>query len=245
LTGADFSQGGLAISFVDPQGRNLLAVYDQFVVSLEPNPDPAPDVPDSIRFVSQSPPEAVAEIRRLDDLTGGEPTFRSIVQGMRSEAQTHDSHLGFALSAVDSGNLAAAKQHLEHTINVLEGESSPAYSDWNQSGGPPENPGDGFGLIAYLRLALALAQSELQNPELAEATAVELRAFAAQLEASLTLAQDSSEFAQRMIAVDSIEEIRPLADAWAAMILAGNVAEAALQIEDQSLGLWTPVTTAP
>jgi serine/threonine protein kinase len=245
LAGADFSQGALSISFVDPQGRNLLAVYDHFAVSLEPNPDPAPDVPGALRFVSQSPPETLVEIRRLDDHTGGDPTSQSIVQGMRSEAQTHDSHLGFALAAVESANLAAAKQHLEHTINILEGEASPAFSDWNQSGGPPENPGDGYGLIAYLRLALALTQSELQNPELAEPTAVDLRALAAQLEANLALAQDSSEIARRMIAVDSIEEIRPLSDAWAEMILAGNVAKAALQIEDQSLRLWTPVTTAP
>jgi len=245
LAGADFSQGTLSISFVDPQGRNLLAVYDQFAVSVEPSPDPAPDVPGTIRYVSQSPPEALLEIRRLDDLSNGDPTSQSIVQGLRSEAQTHDSHLGFALTAVNGGNLAAAKQHLEHTINVLEGQASPAYSDWNQSGGPPENPGDGFGLIPYLRLALTLAQSELQNPEVAESTAAGLRTLEAQLEATLTLAQDSSEIAQRMVAVDSIDEIRPLADEWAGMVLAANVADAALQIEGLSLRLWTPVTAAP
>ncbi len=191
LAGASFSQGALSISFVDPQGRNLLAVYDQFAVSVEPNPDPAPDVPGTILYVSLAPEEILLEIRRLDDLTKGEPTSQGLVGGLRGEAQTHDSHLGFALSAVDGGNLTAAKQHLEHSINVLEGLASEAYSDWNQSGGRPENPGDGFGLIPYLRLALAMAQSELQNPEVGEETAASLRSLVPQLEAAIALAEDS------------------------------------------------------
>jgi len=245
LAGASFSQGALSISFVDPQGRNLLALYDQFAVSVEPNPDPAPDVPGTILYVSQAPQEVLLEIRRLDDLSNEEPTAQGIVGGLRGEAETHDSHLGFALSAVDGGNLAAAKQHLEHTINVLEGLASEAYSDWNQSGGRPENPGDGFGLIPYLRLALAMAQSELQNPEIGAESAASMRSLAAQLESAIALAEDSSEIAQRMVAVDSIDEIRPLADEWGTMLLAASVADAALPIEGLGLRLWTPVTTAP
>jgi serine/threonine protein kinase len=245
LAGASFSQGALSISFVDPQGRNLLAVYDQFAVSLEPNPDPAPDVPGTILYVSRAPQETLIEIRRLDDLSNGEPTSQGLVGGLRTEAQTHDSHLGFALSAVDGGNLTAAKQHLEHTINVLEGLASEAYSDWNQSGGRPENPGDGFGLIPYLRLALAMAQSEMQNPEVGQETAVSLRPLVPRLETAIALAENSSEIAQRMVAVDSIDEIRPLADEWAAMLLSPSVADIALQIEGLGLRLWMPVTAAP
>ncbi len=48
-----------------------------------------------------------------------------------------------------------------------------------------------------------------------------------------------------MVAVDSIDEIRPLADEWGAMLLTASVADVALQIEDLGLRLWTPVTAAP
>src|SRR3970282_1926416 len=126
LAGPSFSQGALSISFVDPQGRNLLAVYDRFAVSVEPNPDPAPDVPGTILYVSQAPQEILLEIRRLDDLSNGEPTSQALIGGLRGEAQTHDSHLGFALSAVDGGNLTAGKQHLKHKIKCLEGLASGA-----------------------------------------------------------------------------------------------------------------------
>ncbi len=245
LAGTEFSQGTLSITFVDPDGENLLAAFNEFAVSIEPDPDPAPDLPGPIRYVARAPQELVREVRRLNDSSGGVPTSQGIVDGLRREAQTHDSHLGFAQSAIDSGNLTGAKQHLEHSINVLEGLASEAYSDWNQSGGLPENPGDGFGLIPYLRLALAMAQSELQNPEVGEQTAASLRTLVAQLEAAIALAEDSSEIAQRMVAVDSIDEIRPLADEWGTMLLAASVADVALQIEDLGLRLWTPVTAAP
>jgi hypothetical protein len=245
LPGVEFSDGTLSILFVEPDGDNLLAGFNELDVSVEPNPDPAPDVPGPIRYLARAPQSIVDEIRRLDDLSNNDPTSQAIVEGLRSEAQTHDSHLGFALSAIGGGNLAATKQHLEHSINVLEGEASPAYVDWNQSGGPPENPGDGFGLIPYLRLAIAMLQSELQNPDIAEDAAARLPAQMAQLEAALALAQDSSEIAQRMVAVDSIDEIRPLADEWSSMFLVPVVADPAMLIEQTGLRLWTPVMPAP
>jgi len=90
-----------------------------------------------------------------------------------------------------------------------------------------------------------MAQSELQNPEVGQETAASLRPLVPQLEAAIAQAEDSSEIAQRMVAVDSIDEIRPLADEWTAMLLAPSVADVALQVEGLGLRLWTPVTAAP
>jgi hypothetical protein len=244
LAGAEFSQGSLSISFVDPRGDNLLANYDQFAVSLEPSPDPAPELNGEVRYRSQVPPEILTEIRRLDDSSNGQPTSSSLVAGLRSEAATHDSHLGFSLDAVASNNLASAKQHAEHTINILEGEASEAYGDWDQSG-QPENPGDGFGFLAYLRLALQMAQSELKNPQVSEDGAAALRSLVAELEAAIALAEDSSEVAQRMAAVDSLNEIRPLADEWSTMQLVPSATRVALPLEALGVRLWTPVTAEP
>ncbi len=244
LAGADFSQGTISIAFVDPQGRNLLAVYDEFAVSVEPNPDPAPDVPGTIHYLSQAPPDVMVEIRRLDSSSGGAPTSQSLVAGLRSESGTHDSHLGFSLTAVDGGNLTAAKVHGEHTINILVGEASEDYGDWDQSG-RPENPGDGFGLIPYLRLGLAMAQSELDNPDASEQALASLRLLIGELEGAIRLAEDSADVAKRMVAVDTIDEIRPLAEEWSTMLLAEASARAALQIEEFGLRLWTPISAAP
>ncbi|MBF8255491.1 MAG: hypothetical protein HW375_398, partial [Anaerolineales bacterium] len=45
--------------------------------------------------------------------------------------------------------------------------------------------------------------------------------------------------------LEFVEEIRPLADEWAAMLLSPSVADIALQIEGLGLRLWMPVTAAP
>jgi hypothetical protein len=106
---AQFSQGALSVTFVDPQGRNLLALYDQFAVSLEPNPDPAPDVPNPPRYVSRAPEAILLEIRRLDNLTRGASTTVSIAEGLRTQSDIHDKHLGFSLSAVAETTSSAQK----------------------------------------------------------------------------------------------------------------------------------------
>jgi serine/threonine-protein kinase len=244
LAGADFSSGGLSISFVDPAGANLLVVFNEFAVSLEPDPDPAPDVPGTVRFTSQLPEDVLAELRRLDELSNGQPSSSRIVSGMRSEVSTHDSHLGFSLAAVQAGDLTAAKQHAEHTINILEGEASQAYGDWDQNG-RAENPGDRFGLIAYLRLALAMVDSELQNPDISPENQAGLQSLAGDLEAALDVAQDSSRQAQRVVAADTIDEIRPLEEEWSAMMLTEPVAPAASGAQATGLRLWTPVLPLP
>jgi hypothetical protein len=218
--------------------------FNEFAVSLEPNPDPAPDVPGPIRYAALAPQEIVDEIRRLDETSNGAPTSQSLLAGLRREAETHDSHLGFAQAAVEDGNLRGAKQHAEHTINVLEGLASPAYGDWDKSP-PAENPGDGFGLIPYLRLALGMASSELKNPDASPETVEALRTLAADLEATIALAQDSSETAQRMTAVDTVDEIQQPAADWSTMLLVPNVARIAQQIEELGLRLWIPVTAEP
>jgi serine/threonine-protein kinase len=245
VAAAAFAQGSLTIAFVDPQGRNLLALYDEFAVSLEPDPDPAPDVPGPIRFTSRAPETILVEVRRLDVHANGAATTASILEGLRTESDIHDKHLGFSLTAVNGNDLPAAKGHAEHCINVLAGEESPDYGDWNQDG-QPQNPGNGFGLIPYLRLALALAESELDNPDLSEETGAALRELVLQLNQTISLAEDSLDVAKRMTASDTIEEIRPLAEEWDTQRLVGLSAEVAQRIEDLGgLRLWAPIRQLP
>ena len=151
----------------------------------------------------------------------------------------------FSLTAVNGNDLPAAKGHAEHCINVLAGEESPDYGDWNQDG-QPQNPGDGFGLIPYLRLALALAESELDNPDLSESTGAALRQLVLELNQTISLAEDSLDVAKRMTASDTIEEIRPLAEEWDTQRLVGLSAEVAQRIEDLGgLRLWAPIQQLP
>jgi hypothetical protein len=218
-------------------------MYDQFSVTLEPNPDPSPEVPTlPILYVSRAPDAILGEVRRLDIRTRGAATTASVVAGLRTQAKIHDDHLGFALDAVGDNSLPAAKLHAEHSINVLAGEGSPDL-DWDLRA--PTNPGDGFGLLPYLRLGLALAESELANPDLSPESETRLQGLIDHLTGTIQLAEDSVDVAKRMTAADSIDEIRPLAEQWATQLLRERSDEAALLIEEPGLRLWAPVQQSP
>jgi hypothetical protein len=186
----------------------------------------------------------LAEIRRLDTLARGAGTTQSIIDGLRREAETHDGHLGFSLKAIDGGNLQGAKQHAEHTINVLVGEASPDFGDWDQNK-RVENPGDGFGLLAYMRLALAMAESELANPDASSASKAALQPLVDELNAAIRVGEDSQALAQRIASADSIDEMKPLAQEWSTRLLAEGSATAAQQIEATGLRLYLPIVAAP
>jgi len=244
LAGAEYAQGVLTIQYVDPDGGNLLADFNEFAVSLEPDPDPAPDVPGPIRFVSNAPQDLVAEIRRLDEETRGAPMSMGLVDGLRTQAEAHDTHVHNSLSAIEAGNLPGAKQHAEHVINILVGTTSPDFGDWNGDA-RAQNPGDGFGAVPYLKLALALAQSELANPDASLETLEGLQALVADLEAALQVAEESLEMAKSLASTDTVEEASVIAADWAELLLRQGAARAALFVEQNGLRLWVPVRAAP
>lgn len=241
---ADFSDGTIRAAFVDPQGLNLISIFDQVAISLEPSPDPAPEVPGTVVYTGEIPAAIGAEARRLDELTGGDPTLASIVAGLKSQAGSHDSHWGFALTAVADDNFEGLKGHAEHSINILAGEASEDFGDWNGDT-KVQNPGDGFGLIPYLKLAIALAQSELDNPAIAPDTRQALEGTIGELGALLDQAEESMRLAHRIAASDTLDEARPLADEWGAYQLTAAAEAAAASAEDVGLRLWIPIHRSP
>ena len=54
--------------------------------------------------------------------------------------------------AIQRGNLKTAKRHAEHVLNLIEGSSSARYGDRDKDG-RVEDPGNGTGLLEYLRTA--------------------------------------------------------------------------------------------
>lgn len=241
---ADFSAGTIHAGFVDPETLNLISTYDRIVVSLEPSPDPAPDVPGSVVFSGEIPAAIGDEARRLDALTGGEPTLAAILAGLRAQSASHDSHRGFALTAAEDGSLEGLKSHAEHTANILAGEASDDFGDWDGNT-RIQNPGDGFGLIPYIQLAIALAESELQNPAIAPATEETLQSALVELKALLDRSNESLRLALRIASSDSVDEARPLTVEWAESQLTGAAGAAAASGEAAGLRLWIPIHKTP
>jgi formylglycine-generating enzyme required for sulfatase activity len=59
-------------------------------------------------------------------------------------------------AALDEDNVPEAQRHAEHVINLLDGKDGFTYGDLNRDG-QAQNPGDGYGIRAYLDDARTLA----------------------------------------------------------------------------------------
>lgn len=202
--------GALDLSFQDAAGLNLLSRYTGFELSLEPVPDPDPFQPDRRLAAAQLPFETLARIQFLDVVTRGLPLGLAVLDGAAAQVRHYNSHLGFAVEAIQQGNLNGGRLHSEHMINIVEGRQGELFGDWNGDG-QAQNPGDDFGLLPYLRLLREFALSDLLRSDLSADQRGEIEALRDRIAALIIAAEDARGLAQRITAGDTVEEVAPLA----------------------------------
>ncbi len=125
-------------------------------------------------------------------------------------------HLGFLQTELDAENLAAARRHAEHIVNILEGERGLLFGD-NDRDGQTQNPGDGVGVGSYL----VIVQTDLDA--LAEATlgrenASAIRQLRDATAESQPLVKSAAEKAFQIFAADSVDETSALAVELSALL---------------------------
>lgn len=96
----------------------------------------------------------------------------SPASGAYEQSQVMSQHAALSLTVASSGDLNGARQHAEHVINIIVGESSGdqfgiAYGD-HDGNGTAENPGDGIGVWPYTNDAVAQLDSLLASPDTPE-----------------------------------------------------------------------------
>jgi hypothetical protein len=153
--GAD---GSVDYAWTSPSGENLIARYAWFAITIEPQNDSDPHPSNQVPFRGVPSPDALAAARRVFAANTGEPaTPRNVPygQGLLTESQIARDHASNAINAAAIGAFAEMRVHCEHIINIIEGADGTRYADYNGDG-RAENPGDGFGALAYARQIAAL-----------------------------------------------------------------------------------------
>ncbi len=217
--------GRVTYAFTSPIGGNLLAKYDEFVVTLELASDPDAQPSSDIRFSAVIPAGARPALRTLLVSAGDTPGKVGYLVGLRRQAQLVVEHVSLTDLSTGAQDLAGIHRHAEHLVNLIEGLHGANFGDVDGDG-RLLNPGDGYGLLStdqgfgYIEAVSLHAQTAL---EAADATwqiklhaehvmigAANAQAWAEQLRAkSLELARASDvPTAQRIL-----DEMRPLADA--------------------------------
>lgn len=89
---------------------------------------------------------------------------------LKSEADGIALHAEELQAAIQRSNLATAKRHAEHLVNLIEGRTGADYGDLDKDG-VVEDPGDGVGALTYLQQVRAAASSGGRSGQIAAAAA--------------------------------------------------------------------------
>lgn len=206
----DFNVNGDAVDYSDSTDQNLLAGYNRMLISLEPNGDSDPAISEQIVFDGGVALESLLFIRFVVDQFETTPNQVGLLVGAQEQMDVAIYHSGLALEALAAGNLAEAKLHSEHVVNVLEGENGPNYGDWDGDG-LAQNPGDGFGVRAYMDWAKQ--QAELAAaPGASDEVILHAAHVAISIDNGMAWLAEAEDAALRLLSSDSATEAQPHAD---------------------------------
>lgn len=138
--------GGATGTFNAPDGSNLAARFNRFVISQEPAGSRPATPSGPPLFEGVLPGQAAQFLTQLLANGPGLPAQQGYVAGMRLQTDELLRHASFLADAQAAGDLAGVKRHAEHVYNLIAGSLDAKFGDLNGDG-RSQNPGDGFGLL--------------------------------------------------------------------------------------------------
>lgn len=172
--------------FIDPNQQNLLGIFDEVIVTIEQDNSTVLQPSEEIAFSSKFPQQALAQVRGVLVANPETPDQLAPMQGLYYYS---GSYITGAISgdplipdfvglveAYQNGDEETVRKRTEEIINLIVGELSEQYQDYDGDGNFDNNDGDGYGSLpngsqdGYLQLtALAIknaANSEDSTPNL-------------------------------------------------------------------------------
>lgn len=136
------------LTFTSSEGKNILALFDQVEITLEPDNDPDPDEPSSeIIASSVFPPLALVHVRHV--LVSYIPATDGValIQGLWTTTDAIDTSVFEMNEAFKIGDEVTLRIKNEEIINQLAGSgNADLFKDWNEDG-EINNPGSAYGLL--------------------------------------------------------------------------------------------------
>jgi hypothetical protein len=133
------------LTFKQPEGVNLVSLYDTVEITIEPNPDTKPASSGLIAYSFTLPADGLEHVRNLLSSSQITPDKKPLIDGLMNDIKTIDELASAMQKAADSGNKAHVDQNAEAIRNIIVGAQSPSHVDADKNG-TVEDPSDGFGL---------------------------------------------------------------------------------------------------
>lgn len=169
-----FGDGNRAsLTFVDPAGRDLIALYHGMQITVEPSPDNNPNPSNQVAFSAILPPGGFAHVRHLLSEFSGTPDQTPFVRGLDADTGRLNDLARGMLASFDAGDRDAVRLQAEQMLNLIIGVQSPDHKDWNGDGNIDDGS-DGYGLLlngsnsGYIQGTFSHANLSIQSPDATE-----------------------------------------------------------------------------
>lgn len=167
------AEGKGFLTYVDPQGRNLLGMYHGLEITIEPNPDNNPNPSNIGASSAVLPAGAFMHVRHLLYSFNATPGGVGFIDGLSTDTRLLQQHSGEMLAAFEAGDEKTVRSLAEGMINVIAGNQGREYKDWDEDGAIID-PGDGFGLLlngeneGYIQGTFTHANLSVTSPDATE-----------------------------------------------------------------------------
>lgn len=169
-----FGDGNRAsLTFVDPAGRNLIALYHGMQITVEPSPDNNPNPSNQVAFSAILPPGGFSHVRHLLSAFSSTPNQTPFARGLEANTRLLNDLAQGMLASFEAGDEDAVRLQAELMLNIIVGAQSPDHKDWNGDG-KIDDLSDGYGLLlngsssGYIQGTFSHANLSIQSPDATE-----------------------------------------------------------------------------
>ena len=134
------------LTFDQPQGLNLVSLYDTVEVSIESIQDKDAKSSGIVAYSFTLPAEGLTHLRYLLSSYPNTPDQTALIQGLFTDIGTIRDLAIEMQKAADKGDEVGLTLNAEAINNVIVGNQSPSHKDLNNDS-QVEDPSDGFGLV--------------------------------------------------------------------------------------------------
>jgi serine/threonine protein kinase len=162
-------QGKGTLIYTDSNGANLIGLYDSVIITVKNVPNDNPEPSEQVVYAFTMPAEGLVHVRHLLSSSPNTPDETSITQGLITNIQAIQQNTADMKAGYESGNATDMKQNAETILNLMAGDQSPDYKDWDGDG-ERLDPSDGYGLLpngnhtGYIQALYAEADAAANAP---------------------------------------------------------------------------------
>ncbi len=200
-------QAGGDVDYSGSADHSLLGTYSGAFVSVEPDSESDDRIgPHAFRGVI--PAGSLVHIRHVVFQFPENPDGKGYLIGADEQLRLAAQHTGFMRDQLGAGNLAEARRHAEHVVNIMEGETGPTFGDLDGDG-LAQNPGDGFGVRAYVEGAKKHTQFAADAGDASSEVRLHASHTVVSLDNMLNWLDEAIRQAVRVISSDTVKEAGP------------------------------------